>query len=194
MIGYLSGSVQAIGDKYVILDVHGVGYRVTVSEKMKLIIANIGAEVKIFTHFLMNPRDGSVELYGFQNADELSFFNLLTSISGIGPKSAQAILANTDLVTLQMAILNGDSTTLSKVGGVGAKTAQRLILELKNKIGLLPLSTEASASLHKDAEVIDALVTLGYTHFQAHDALKAIGEIDTVEDRVAAALRILAKK
>src|SRR3989344_1588624 len=135
MIGYLSGTMQAISDRYIILDVRGVGYRVTVGQKVRDSIAEIGKQIKLFTHFTMSPRDGAVELYGFETPEELRFFELLTSISGIGPKSAQGVLAKAELQPLQLAILQGDETYLSKVAGLGPKTSQRLILELKTKIG-----------------------------------------------------------
>jgi Holliday junction DNA helicase RuvA len=194
MIGYLSGTVRAIGGNYAIIEVNGVGYRVTIAEKMKLIISNIGSKVNIFTHFMMNPRDGSVELFGFQDERELQFFEILTTVSGIGPKTAQGILANTDVITLQMGILNGDSVTLSKMSGIGAKTAQRLILELKSKMEHLPLTDAQSATMKLDSEALDALVSLGYSRFEAHDALKQITDAISVEEKVTNALRILAKR
>src|SRR3990167_8613773 len=97
-------------------------------------IAKIGAQVKLFTHYQTNPRDGSVEVYGFETPEELNFFELMTTVSGIGPKSAQAILSSADLQDIQLSIVSGDDGYLSKISGVGSKTAQRLILELKNKV------------------------------------------------------------
>lgn len=195
MIGYLSGIVQAVSNKYVILDVYGVGYRVVLPEKMHSIVANIGQEIKLYTHFSMNPRDGSVELFGFQTPEELSFFELLTSISGIGPKSAQTILTKAELQPLQLAIIQGDEDYLRKVAGLGPKTAQRLILELKEKIAGVNLGGVAQANLASDSDAVEALMSLGYSQYQARDAMKHVdGNLEKSEDKITAALKILGKK
>ncbi len=192
MIGYLEGLVQVATGKYIILDVHGVGYRVTLPSKMQSIIPELGSRVKIYTHFLMNPRDGSVELFGFARAEELGFFELLTTVSGIGPKSAQSILSSIDLESLQVAIARGDHDSLSKMAGIGAKTAQRLVLELQNKIDTLNISKLAGGDFEAESQAIDALVSLGYTRFDARDAIRAVAiEYKSTEDRISQALRIL---
>lgn len=195
MIGYLSGNVQAIAAKYVILDVNGVGYRVVIPEKMHSIVAKIGQEIKLYTHFTMNPRDGAVELFGFETPEELAFFELLTSISGIGPKSAQAILSKAELQPLQLAIIQGDEAYLHKVAGLGPKTAQRLILELKEKIAGVNLGGPSSDGLRSDSEAMEALVSLGYSQYQARDAMKHVdANLVKSEDKITAALKLLAKK
>ncbi len=195
MIGYISGIIQAATDKYVIIDVKGVGYRVVIPEKMHSILANIGQEIKLYTHFILNPRDGAVELFGFATPEELSFFELLTSISGIGPKSAQAILAKAELQPLQLAIIQGDETYLNKVAGVGPKTAQRLILELKTKIGNVNLGGVAADGIRSDSDAVEALMSLGYSQYQARDAMKHIDPaLIKSEQKITAALKILAKK
>ena len=192
MIGYISGVVQAISGKYVIVDVNGVGYRVTMPEKSVKSIAKIGEQVKVFTHYQTNTRDGSVELYGFTSPEELNFFELLTSVSGIGPKSAQAILASAELQTLQIGIVRGDGDYLRKVSGIGEKTAHRLVLELKNKILTTDLGVVAGSDAGSDSDAIDALVTLGYSQFQARDALKHVkNTAKTSEDKIKEALRLL---
>ncbi len=195
MIGYISGIVQAISGKYVIIDVNGVGYRVTMPEKSMKSIAKIGEEVKVFTHYQTNTRDGSVELYGFGTPEELNFFELLTSVSGVGPKSAQAILASSDLQTLQIGIIRGDGDYLRKISGIGEKTAHRLVLELKNKILTADLGVMVGSDASSDSDAIDALVTLGYSQFQARDALKSVGKnFKTSEDKIKEALRLLGSK
>lgn len=195
MIGYLSGTLKAVTAKYAIVDVNGVGYRVAIAEKMHSILSNIGSEIKLYTHFVMNPRDGAVELFGFSTPEELSFFELLTSISGVGPKSAQAILAKAELQPLQLAILQGDEVYLRKVAGMGPKTAQRLILELKEKIASVNLGGETQANLSSESEAIEALMALGYTQYQARDAMKLVdGSLTKSEDKITSALKILAKK
>ena len=196
MIGYISGKLQASTGKYLIIDVHGVGYRVVVPEKIHASLATVGSDVTLYTHFVMNPRDGAVELFGFATPEELHFFELLTSISGVGPKSAQAILTKAELQPLQLAILQGDETYLRTVAGLGPKTAQRLILELKEKIASVPVGDGlVQASLTSESEAIQALMSLGYSQYQARDALKAIdGKLARPEDKITAALKMLAKK
>ena len=196
MISSLSGTIEAVTTKYIIVNVAGVGYRVHVANKMRDSIAQVGSQIKLYTHYSLNPRDGAVELYGFGTTEELGFFELLTSISGIGPKSAQAILARSELQPLQLAIVQGDEVYLNKVAGLGPKTGQRLIIELKEKIAALPLAAGASAYLVSDAEAVEALMSLGYSQFQARDAMKRIEtkEESSSEDKITAALKLLAKK
>lgn len=195
MIGYINGTIQAISGKYAIVDVNGVGYRVTMPAKSLNSIAKIGEAVKLFTHYQTNPRDGSVELYGFTTPEELNFFELLTTVSGIGPKSAQAILASADLQTLQIGIVRGDGDYLRKVTGLGEKTAHRLALELKTKIMSADLGVKAGSDAGTDGETIDALVTLGYSQYQARDVLKQIDNTaKTSEEKIKEALKLLGKK
>lgn len=161
----------------------------TMPEKSVQSIAKIGLEVKLFTHYQLNPRDGAVELYGFTSPEELNFFELLTSVSGIGPKSAQAILSSADLQSLQMGIIRGDDEYLRKISGMGPKTAQRLILELKSKI----MATGAlAAEVGPESEAIDALIALGYSQYQARDAVRKVSEkAATSEDKIKESLKIL---
>jgi len=195
MIGYISGTVQATSGKRVIVDVNGVGYRVTIPEKSVNSIAKIGTAVKLFTHYQMNPRDGAVELYGFTTPEELNFFELLTSISGIGPKSAQAILSAADLQQLQIGIIRGDDGYLSKIAGIGAKTAQRLVLELKNKVMTADVVGKTDGELNRESDALDALIALGYSQYQARDAMKQMPDkAKTTEEKVKEALRFLSKK
>lgn len=196
MIGYISGKLLNISEKYVIVDVNGVGYRVTLGEKIMKSITKIGDNVKFFTHFTLNPRDGAVELYGFTTNEELNFFELLTTVSGVGPKSAQAILSNVDLQTLQMAIIRGDDSYLRKVSGVGEKTAKRLILELKNKVMSTDVgeATKSGGELSAQEEAVDALVSLGYSAYQAREVVKQVSDkAKTTEEKIQEALRILSK-
>src|SRR3989344_5105305 len=195
MIGYLSGKIQTITGKYVIVDVHGVGYRVVIPEKMHAMLPPAGEEIKLYTHFTMNSRDGAVEHFGFATPEELAFFELLTSISGIGPKSAQGILSKADLQPLQLAIIQGDETYLHKVAGLGPKTAQRLILELKEKIAGVNLGPAAAGTLSSESDAVEALVALGYTQYQARDAMKQVdAKLERSEDKITAALKLLARK
>lgn len=195
MIALIAGKVEAISEKYVIINVNGVGYRVTIGEKIKQSIAKIGDEVKLFTRYSLNLRDGSVELYGFDTVEELNFFELLTSVSGIGPRSAQSILSAVDLQTLQIAIIQGDDSYLRRVAGIGEKTAKRLILELKNKVMVADVGGTKGADLSNEQDAIDALVALGYSAYQARDAVKHIStKAKTAEDKIKEALKNLGAK
>ena len=120
---------------------------------------------------------------------------MLTSISGIGPKSAQAVLAKAELQPLQLAIIQGDETYLRKVAGLGPKTAQRLILELKEKISRVNLGDVAQANISADSDAVEALMALGYSQYQARDAMKLIDvKLEKSEHKITAALKLLAKK
>jgi holliday junction DNA helicase RuvA len=194
MIGYLSGTIQTISNNYVIIDVNGVGYRVVLPEKMHSSISQAGDAIKVFTHFNLNPRDGSVELFGFATPEELKFFELLTTVSGVGPKSAQSILSKADLQTLQLGIMKGDDKYLSQVAGIGPKTAQRLIVELKEKIMKADVGSRAGVDMESETEALDALKALGYSQYQAIEALKQVSkDIKTTEDKITEALKNLAK-
>ncbi len=192
MIGYLDGIIRVLADKYVVIDVAGVGYRVTIPQKMRLSLTTTGVPVKMYTHFILNPRDGSVELYGFETPEELNFFELITTISGIGPKSAQTILSKADLQQLQIAIIQGDERYMTKVAGIGPKTAQRLILELKEKMKRVDVTGGQTGDMSARNEAIDALVSLGYSEMDARDALKQV-TAESAEEKVKAALRMLGK-
>lgn len=195
MIGFLHGTLAAISDKHIIIDVSGVGYRVTIGEKAKKSISKIGQKVNVFTHFILNPREGHVELYGFETAEELDFFELLTTVSGVGPKSAQAILSNVDLQTLQNAIVQGDDSYLKKVSGVGEKTAKRLILELRSKIAAIDTGHGQSPDFTAQEEAVDALVSLGYSPHLAREAIRQVSDTaTTTEAKITEALRIMGRK
>ncbi|MEK7507127.1 MAG: Holliday junction branch migration protein RuvA [Patescibacteria group bacterium] len=195
MISYINGTVRAVIGKTVTVEVRGIGYRVTIPEKNLKSIAKIGAAVKLYTHYSINPRDGTVGLYGFATPEELNFFELLTTISGIGPKSAQAILSAADLQQLQLGIFRGDDGYLTKVAGIGPKTAARLVLELKNKIMAVAVDAKTGGEMGAEEEAIEALTTLGYSQYQARDAIKAVNtKAASTEEKIKEALRFLGGK
>ena len=192
MIGYINGTVEAVIGKTVTVDVRGIGYRVTIPEKNLKSIAKVGLAVKRYTHYNMNPRDGTVELYGFATPEELNFFELLTSISGIGPKSAQAILSAADLQQLQLGIFRGDDGYLTKLAGIGPKTAARLVWELKNKVMATAVDAKTGGEMSSEGEAMEALTALGYSQTQARDAIKAVSaEATSSEDKIKEALKFL---
>ncbi len=192
MISYLEGKIIEKNDKFLVINAGGVGYRVFshqgILEKMPAIGQNIG----VWTHLYV--REDTLDLYGFTEKEELEFFETLISISGIGPKSALGILEVAPVTSLKQAIVSEDETFFTKVSGVGKKTAQRLILELKNKLAktVMPIKGSDSAEM---AEAMDALVSLGYKERDARKVLQEIPkDIRGVEAKVKAALKILGKK
>lgn len=188
MIGKLVGIVEDKSGGSVLLDVHGVGYAVfatpaTVNGVRK------GSAAALWTH--LHNRDETSELYGFLERGERDFFRRLISISGIGPRSALGILSIASAEAVMDAIAAGDSSYLTKVSGIGKKTAQKIILELKDT---LPLGHE-KAHRPGDADVIAALEALGYTPREAHKALTSVDrDIQNTEERLKAALKGLGTK
>ncbi len=188
MIGSLTGTVQwvDITSNNIILDVNGVGYSVYIpSPTVSEII--ISKELHLYVHTVV--RETALDLYGFTTLDEKSFFGLLIGISGVGPKSALLILSLADIPTLHNAITKDEISTLTKVSGIGKKIAQKIILELRDKVGNIVISGGVNSD---DASVIEALEAMGYKQSEARDALKQLSpEITGLNARVAAALKTI---
>jgi Holliday junction DNA helicase RuvA len=196
MIAKIKGKIAFLRDHYAVVDVNGVGYKVFVTDFSMGKIAGKsassadGGEIELFTHTYV--REDTLSLYGFLTFDELEMFELLISISGIGPKAAIGILTIAEPKTIRTAIISGDSSILTRVSGVGKKTAERVILELSNKIAELPGEDQGMA--RADSEAIEALSSLGYSVSEARDALKVVPEsVKDVSERVRAALKSLGK-
>lgn len=191
MIGELSGTITNKGAGYVILSVEGVGYKVYVTAETYQTLAD-GNEATLQTHLAV--REDSLTLFGFQEHEELRFFELLIGVSGIGPKSALAILSLTDTRTLAAAILRGESAHLTKVSGIGRKNAEKIVLELRDKLGSFE-DAAASGTLAADSEALEALEALGYGVRQAREALKDVpSEIETTGERIKEALKRLGRQ
>src|SRR3990167_7953359 len=196
MISFLEGTIEHLGDKYVILSTGGIGYKVIVVPKLLNILSKTSEVVnpiKLFIHSQLNMREGTFDMYGFSEKEDLELFNLITSVNGIGPKSAMNILATVEPKHLKAAVVNEDANYLKKVSGLGPKTAQRLILELKNKVDHLEMGDVGDIDLGQEGQATEALLALGYSPSQAKDALKE-AKGDTLEKRVREALRLLGKK
>ncbi len=207
MISFLEGKIEHLGDKFVILSAGGIGYKVNIVPKLvnilsksKLIVNGRSAEqgevqglVKLFIHSRLNMREGTFDLYGFETKEGHDLFNLLISVSGIGPKNALGIMSVVEARHLKAAVVNDDADFLQKVSGLGPKTAQRLILELKNKVDYIDSGDLEGVDLGQEGQAMEALLALGYSLNQAKDVLKeAKGK--TLEERVRDALKILGKK
>jgi Holliday junction DNA helicase RuvA len=182
VIAYVSGEVIARGVDHVVVDVRGVGYKVFVPR-------HPGADtVALHTHHVV--REDAQQLYGFESREELALFELLISVSGVGPRAALALLSVSSPSAIAAAIASGDSVALARAPGVGKKTAERLIVDLKGKIGRAGPEREPTGLITED-EAAAALQALGYTVSEAVNALREAppaGAAST-EERVTAALR-----
>lgn len=187
MISYLSGKIQSKDLKSLILNTGGVGYQVFITPNL-IEKAVEGSDIELYTH--LHVREDCQELYGFETKEELEFFIKLISVSGIGPKSALGVFAIAKVQELKQAIANGDIAFLTRVSGIGKKTAERVIIDLRGKIDL----TESAPGLTpSDTDALEALTGLGYSHQQAIEALRQV-TADSVEDRLKQALKILGQK
>ncbi|MTI79755.1 MAG: Holliday junction branch migration protein RuvA [Firmicutes bacterium] len=186
MIAFLRGKLAAESSGKVVLDVNGVGYQMLVSNTTLANMPHLGEEVFLHTHMVV--REDSMQLYGFQTDDELSIFTTILNVSGIGPKGALAVLSVYQPENIKGIIANENATALTKVPGIGKKTAQRLILELKDKLGEMTPTKQQDiskidyqGSVERDAEF--ALMALGYSHSESTDAVKkALAENSTLSD------------
>lgn len=189
MIAYIKGRVLSKEDAALVVDVGSVGYRVAVPDAVNH-AHPIGSTVELHIHYHL--RENTAELYGFREQEELDLFKLLLNVSGIGPKTALNVLSVTSLDAIGTAISRGDASHLKQIAGIGAKTAERIVLELKGKIGSLAFSERPHRS--GDGEIIDALVGLGYAQSSARDAVSALDSaIEGVEERLRCALQYLGK-
>lgn len=187
MIGQLTGQITYQEDRFVILNVGGVGYKVFVSSETLNKLPVTAQTVTIWTKLIV--REEVLDLYGFIAKKELNFFELLNSISGVGPKSALSILSLAPPETLQKAISSGKTEYLTQVSGIGRKIAEKIILELRDKIGHL---AESSTNLDQEAEAVLALEALGYSNREAREALREIpSDITDTSAKIKEALKNL---
>lgn len=171
MIAYLKGRAIFKGGNFIIVLCGEVGYKVFILSR-QLVNINQDDAVEFFTYHYV--REDEMRLYGFSNRKELDLFELLLSVSGIGPKSAQGILEIAPVETIISAIRNGDKAVLTKVSGIGRKTAERVILELQSKAASLDMSDKKSSTSQKYAELLDALTGMGYSVLEARSAIEKI--------------------
>jgi len=192
MISFLEGTIEFKSEKFVVVNVGGVGYRVFVGVETLQKIPEKNASVKLWTHQYV--RENAIELYGFLNFAELDLFEILISISGIGPKGGLGILGIAPIDTLKKAIAAGDTSYLTRVSGIGRKIAEKIVLELKEKMAGRGVSIEAP-ELKEEADALEALISLGYSQREAREALARVpADITSMEKRVGAALKNLGKQ
>ncbi len=191
MIAYLAGTVIYKDAKYAVVDVSGVGYKVSTPVDV-LNGLKVNSETKMWIYTVV--REDALDLYGFVDREMLGFFELLISISGIGPKSALGILSAAPLASLREAVVSGETAYLTKISGIGKKIADKIVLELKGKV-VFGEGEETSHLRKGDVDAVEALKALGYTQKEARDALERISEekIDSndTSGKVRAALKVL---
>ncbi len=186
MYAYISGKLAGVSEESIVVDNHGIGYRILVPSSV-LNRVSMGQEIKVYTHFQV--REDAQVLYGFLSEEELELFRLLISVNGIGPKGALAILSVLSVDDLRFAILSEDAKAISAAPGIGAKTAQRVILDLKDKLDFMEAfdarsergasAAAGSAITGVKNEVVMALTSLGYA---SSDVLRAMQGMDIPED------------
>lgn len=196
MYYYISGKLACKKELFIVIDVAGVGYKIYMAPAFISQMPSVGETVKVYTY--TNVKEDAMDLYGFLSEGELSMFEMLLSVSGVGPKAALAILATVGLSNFALAVVTDDYKTIVEAPGIGPKTAKRIILELKDKmktdeaIDTLKEAPRASAVIQqpsKKSEVVSALVVLGYGGMQARQAVNAIYEDElSLEDNIKKAL------
>ncbi|MEI6296781.1 MAG: Holliday junction branch migration protein RuvA [bacterium] len=192
MISQLKGKITYAGDRFVIIDVGGVGYKVFTTSDILLNIDNDPAKtITLWTY--LSVKEDALDLYGFQEKTELDFFEKIISVSGIGPKKALGILSIAPVETLRKAISSRDISYLTQVSGIGSKNAEKIVLELKDKMG--PIEGEIDhGGMKEESDIIMAIKSLGYTANDARNVLKKIPkEITGVSDKIKWALKELGK-
>lgn len=190
MIGQLTGKISHLKERFLILDVGGVGYKVFISTETREKIKESPETITIFTHLVV--REDALDLYGFLEKTEQDFFELLISISGVGPKSALSILSLAPPETLRKAISSNNTNYLTQVSGIGRKIAEKIVLELRDKIGVLD---SEDISLDQEGEAIMAMEALGYSTREAREALRHVPvEITETSAKIKEALKNLGNK
>ncbi len=186
MIGFVKGLLDTVSENKIIVENNGIGFEILVPGSVVRGLPQVGNEVKIYTYTYV--REDILQLFGFLTKDELEMFKLLITVNGIGPKGGLGILSTLDVDALRIAILSGDAKSIAKSPGIGAKTASKLILDLKDKCNLEDIfhdgeitSSVSVGVVDNDArnEAIQALVALGYS---ASEATTAVGKTDITED------------
>lgn len=185
MIAYLKGEVASVSENRLVLDVNHVGYQIFISGRDAADMPPVGEEVKIHTY--LSVREDAMQLFGFLSEDDLEIYKLLLNVNGIGPKAGLGILSVLSADDLRFAVLSDDAKTIAKAPGIGNKTAQKLILELKDKLSLeeafekklQKTETAAVGNEENKGQAVQALVALGYSN---SEALRAVKKVDVTED------------
>lgn len=197
MIGFVQGKVDAISEDNVVIDTGGIGYNVRISAKTAQELPGIGQEVRLYTY--TSVREDGISLFGFLSRDSLDIFKKIITVNGIGPKGGLAVLSVMSADELKFAIISGNAQAITKAPGIGKKTAERVILDLKDKISVEDTQIQKEISSYDGLpqtgkaqnEAVEALTALGYS---ATDALHAVRQIEYAEEMDVEAILKLALK
>lgn len=200
MFAYIKGSLEIKGTDYVVIEVSGVGYKIFMPSTTINKLGEIGNVVKVHTHY--HVREDEISLYGFASLEELRMFELLISVSGVGAKSANTILANITPSNFALAVITNNVKELTKLPGIGAKSAQRIILELKDKLkteeAMATSDFELQEAISSESDVHEAISALQVLGYPVKEATKAVASFDStnmsVEEIIKKALLYFAKK
>ncbi len=188
MIGSVKGTIALKTEKFLIVEASGVGYKVAVSPDVLSKTKKVGENITLWTH--THVREDSLDLYGFLDYAELEFFELLLGVSGIGPRGALATLGVAPIETLRRAISTGDTAYLTKISGIGKKTAERIVIDLRDKMG----KDTGGESLKVELDAMEALKSLGYSQNEAREALKDIAPGGDTNTKIREALKVLGSR
>jgi holliday junction DNA helicase RuvA len=194
MISSLHGRLEQLGSNWAVVNVNGIGFQVFLPTSTLSTLGAVGIEVHLRTELVL--REDSVSLYGFNTAEELQLFQIVTSVSGVGPKLGLAILSSMSVERVSMAIAASDTDLLKTIPGIGKKMAERIVLELKDKIGASLLVTTGVQMAPENGDVIAALSSLGYSISEAGRAVASITNPEdlSLEEKVRLALQYFAGK
>lgn len=190
MIAYLKGKILIKTDKSIILLVDNIGYEIFISYKL-LDKIRIDQEFELFVYH--KQREDSQELYGFSNCEERNFFIMLLSVSGVGPKSAINVLGVSEVKDLKSAISTGNADIFKKVSGIGTKTAERIVIELKDKLGFSGFSSDLTSEDNSNLEVFEALNSLGFSDNEIRSIYNQIPKELDIKEKIKTALKFLKK-
>jgi len=194
---YIKGKYEGLNKGYIILENNNIGYKIFTSGTTIAQMPNIGEDIKLYIEQIV--RQDFIGLYGFLTLDELNMFNMLLNVNGVGAKASLSLLSIANIETLKYSIVNEDDKTITRAPGIGKKTAQRIILELKDKIkkldefdGNVQMELlDESSSISNAKEAAEALMTLGYTEKEADKVLKNVDKSDTIENIIKECLKLL---
>ena len=190
MIATVSGTIARIGPDFLVIDVGGVGLRITVPGPILENVGGTGRSIGLFTHLVV--RETELSLYGFDSEDDLNLFELLLGISGVGPKVSLAILSTLSPELLKGAVVREETAVLQRVPGIGKKTAERIMFQLRDKMDLTAEAATAILLSDEDQDVIDFLTSLGFSIVEAQTAIQNIpSDVVGLESRVQYALQYL---
>ncbi len=192
MIGRISGRLLERHPPHIIVDVHGVGYEIDVPMSTFYQLPANGSEVTLYTHLIV--REDAHQLFGFASEQERHVFRQLLKISGVGARTALSVLSGMSVADLYEAVSAQDSGRLIRVPGIGKKTAERLLLELKDKLDVMVVSATATVAAGTSSDILNALLALGYHDKEAQWAIKQLPGGTTVTEGIRQALKLLSKQ